>query len=68
VDRVFGDDYPGFLIAILPPGAFFALGVLIAAFNAINVRLAARARRRPPPAPTRTAESGGDSAEPAAAS
>ena len=41
--NVFGDGYPGFLIAILPPGAFFALGVLIAAFNAINVRLAARA-------------------------
>ena len=66
--NVFGDDYPGFLIAILPPGAFFALGVLIAAFNAINVRLAARARRRPPPAPTKTAEPEQDSAEPAAAS
>ena len=66
--NVFGDDYPGFLIAILPPGAFFALGMLIAAFNAINVRLAARARRRPPPAPTRTAEPEEDSAEPAAAS
>jgi Na+-translocating ferredoxin:NAD+ oxidoreductase subunit E len=49
---VFGDDYPGFLIAILPPGAFFALGILIAAFNAINARLAARAHRRPPPAAT----------------
>ena len=48
--NVFGDDYPGFLIAILPPGAFFALGCLIAAFNAINAKLAARARRRPPPA------------------
>lgn len=47
---VFGDDYPGFLIAILPPGAFFTLGVLIAAFNAIDVRRAARARRMPPPA------------------
>jgi len=49
--NVFGDDYPGFLIAILPPGAFFALGCLIAAFNAINANLAARARRRPPTAP-----------------
>lgn len=66
--NVFGEHYPGFLIAILPPGAFFALGVLIAAFNAINVRLAARARRRPPPAPTKTAEPEQDSAEPAAAS
>ncbi len=41
---VFGDDYPGFLIAILPPGAFFALGCLIAAYNTINTRLAARNR------------------------
>jgi electron transport complex protein RnfE len=63
--HVFGDDYAGFLIAILPPGAFFALGMLIAAFNAINVRLAARARRQPPPAPAPKAE---DGAEPAAAS
>jgi electron transport complex protein RnfE len=45
---LFGDDYPGVLLAILPPGAFFALGCLIAAYNAINARLAARARRRPP--------------------
>lgn len=44
---VFGDDYPGFLIAILPPGAFFALGCLIAAYNAINIRNAAHARHRP---------------------
>lgn len=42
---VFGDDYPGFLLAVLPPGAFFALGCLIAAYNAINVRLKARAQR-----------------------
>jgi electron transport complex protein RnfE len=44
--RVFGDDYPGFMIAILPPGAFFALGCLIAGFNAINAR---RARQQPVP-------------------
>ncbi|ENO87513.1 electron transport complex subunit E, partial [Thauera linaloolentis] len=49
--KVFGDDYPGFLLAILPPGAFLALGCLIAAYNAINTRLAGRARRRPPAAP-----------------
>ncbi|THF66955.1 electron transport complex subunit E [Pseudothauera nasutitermitis] len=36
--QLFGEDYPGFLLAILPPGAFFALGVLIAAFNWINQR------------------------------
>ncbi len=55
---VFGDDYPGFLIAILPPGAFFTLGVLIAVFNALNVRLAARARRMPPPTAAREAGTG----------
>ena len=44
---VFGEDYPGFLITILPPGAFFALGCLIALYNVINTRLAARARMRP---------------------
>ncbi|CAL94053.1 probable electron transport complex protein RnfE [Azoarcus olearius] len=47
---VFGDDYPGFLVAILPPGAFFALGCLIAAYNAINTRRAARLQARPPAA------------------
>ena len=62
--NVFGDDYPGFLIAILPPGAFFALGCLIAAFNAINANLAARAHRRPPPA---TASTDTPPAEPSAA-
>jgi electron transport complex protein RnfE len=30
---VLPDDYPGFLIAILPPGAFFVLGLLIAGRN-----------------------------------
>ncbi|MFU2488740.1 electron transport complex subunit E [Thauera sp. WH-1] len=62
---VFGDDYPGFLVAILPPGAFFALGVLIAVFNMINARLAARARRSPPPAAPAPRTEG--EAEPAAA-
>ena len=65
---VFGDDYAGFLIAILPPGAFFALGMLIAAFNAINVRLAARARRQPPPATAHKAPEEQADTEPAAAS
>ncbi|KON80072.1 electron transport complex subunit E [Azoarcus sp. PA01] len=35
---VFGDDYPGFLIGVLPPGAFFALGCLIALSNRIRMR------------------------------
>ena len=48
--QVFGDDYPGFLLAMLPPGAFFALGCLIALFNWLNARLNARASRRASPA------------------
>lgn len=62
--NVFGEDYPGFLIAILPPGAFFALGCLIAAFNAINTNLATRAHKHPPAATTRPET---PSAEPAPA-
>ncbi|MCL2644403.1 MAG: electron transport complex subunit E [Betaproteobacteria bacterium] len=46
---LFGDDYPGFLLACLPPGAFFILGGLIAGYNTINTRRAARASRKPPP-------------------
>ncbi|PTD96442.1 electron transport complex subunit E [Pseudothauera lacus] len=45
--QVFGDDYPGFLIAILPPGAFFVFGLMIAAFNWLNQRSAARQRAQP---------------------
>ncbi|TVO57999.1 electron transport complex subunit E [Denitromonas halophila] len=45
--KVLGTDYPGFLIAILPPGAFFALGCLIAAFNWINSRATARKHAAP---------------------
>ena len=48
--QVFGDDHPGFLLAMLPPGAFFALGCLIALRNVIDARLQARAQRRPPAA------------------
>ena len=47
---VFGQDYSGFLLMILPPGAFFTLGCLIALFNWINARANARAARRPKPA------------------
>ncbi|MEZ5627639.1 MAG: electron transport complex subunit E [Rhodocyclaceae bacterium] len=45
--KVLGEGYPGFLIAILPPGAFFALGCLIAAYNWINSRAAARKHAAP---------------------
>ena len=36
------EDFPGMLIAILPPGAFIGLGMLIAAKNLIDKRLAKR--------------------------
>jgi electron transport complex protein RnfE len=39
------DDYRGFLLAILPPGAFIGLGLLIAVMNVINARRAERAAR-----------------------
>lgn len=33
-----GDNYPGFLLAVLPPGAFIGLGLLIAMKNLIEQR------------------------------
>ncbi|MFP5418542.1 MAG: electron transport complex subunit E [Gammaproteobacteria bacterium] len=55
IDLVFGEeargfvlhvlpDYQGFLLAILPPGAFIALGLLIAAHNWNKARVERRAR------------------------
>jgi len=41
-------DYPGFLLAMLPPGAFIVLGCLIAWKNWIEARAAARQQRRTP--------------------
>lgn len=41
-------NYPGFLIAMLPPGAFILLGCLIAWKNWIEARAAARQQRRMP--------------------
>lgn len=38
-----GEDYPGFLLAILPPGAFIGLGFLIAIKNLIDGKLKKRA-------------------------
>ena len=34
-----GADYPGFLLAVLPPGAFIGLGLLIAVKNHIDKRM-----------------------------
>ena len=45
------DDYRGFLLAILPPGAFIGLGLLIALMNVINARRAERAARAAVAAP-----------------
>jgi Na+-translocating ferredoxin:NAD+ oxidoreductase subunit E len=44
--QILPDDYPGFLIAILPPGAFFILGLLIAGRNWIEYRANERAKAR----------------------
>ncbi|HYQ72118.1 MAG TPA: electron transport complex subunit E [Gammaproteobacteria bacterium] len=41
-------DYHGFLLAILPPGAFMGLGFLIAGVNVINARREQRAAARVP--------------------
>lgn len=39
-----GDDYPGLLLAILPPGAFMGLGFMIALKNIVDKRLKASAK------------------------
>jgi electron transport complex protein RnfE len=40
-------DYHGFLLAILPPGAFIGLGLIIAAKNWLNLRTAKRVAPQP---------------------
>jgi len=56
IDLVFGEaakplvitlipDYHGFLLAVLPPGAFIGLGLLIAARNWLNLRAEQSARK-----------------------
>ena len=42
------EDYRGYLLAILPPGAFLVLGLLIAAKNVIDKRASQRARHAVP--------------------
>ena len=44
--QVLPADYPGFLIAILPPGAFFVLGLLIAGRNWLDARANQRMREQ----------------------
>ena len=55
---LFGDDYPGFLVAILPPGAFIALGCLIAGRNWLEARKLARAHHATTPVVDTPAEAG----------
>ncbi|HAF43585.1 MAG TPA: electron transport complex subunit RsxE [Gallionellaceae bacterium] len=43
-------DYQGFLLAILPPGAFIGLGLLIAGRNWLALRGEQKARNKPAPA------------------
>jgi electron transport complex protein RnfE len=47
---VFVEDYAGFLLAVLPPGAFIGLGLLIAAKNLIDRRLQGSAAETAPEA------------------
>jgi electron transport complex protein RnfE len=44
--QVLPEDYPGFLVGILPPGAFFVLGLMIAGRNWLDARANERARQR----------------------
>jgi len=49
---VLSEDYPGFLVAILPPGAFLIVGLIIAFKNIVDAKLKARAdARREKPVP-----------------
>ena len=45
--QLFPADYPGFLLALLPPGAFIVLGCLIAWKNWIEARAAQRRKHAP---------------------
>jgi electron transport complex protein RnfE len=42
--QILPEDYPGFLVAILPPGAFFVLGLMIAGRNWLDARANERAK------------------------
>lgn len=41
-------EYPGFLVSILPPGAFIVLACLVATKNWYEAKVAERAHRQPP--------------------
>ncbi|WP_434516961.1 electron transport complex subunit E [Dechloromonas sp. ARDL1] len=46
--QVLPESYPGFLLALLPPGAFILLGCMIAWKNWMDAKAAERARLKPP--------------------
>ena len=52
--QVLPESYPGFLLSLLPPGAFILLGCMIAWKNWMEARAARRAKLKPP-APVATA-------------
>ncbi len=52
------EDYKGFLLAILPPGAFIGLGLLIALKNLVDQRAEKRAKQATPAAEPAEAEAG----------
>lgn len=45
--QVLPQNYPGFLLALLPPGAFIGLGLLVALRNIIEERRLAKAKNKP---------------------
>lgn len=51
-------DYHGFLLAILPPGAFIGLGLIIAAKNWLDLRNAKKVAAQPVPEPLPEAAQG----------
>ncbi len=53
---VFGESYPDVLVFILPPGAFLALGFILAGVNLVNKRLQARKQAQAETANSTTAE------------
>jgi electron transport complex protein RnfE len=44
--QILPEDYPGFLVAILPPGAFFVLGLMVAGRNWLEARANERLRQQ----------------------
>ena len=46
--QVLPESYPGFLLALLPPGAFILLGCMIAWKNWMDAKAAERAKLKPP--------------------